>query len=76
MAGDERLLEGCEACPIMFVRDLGFWACEGGGDGEGKGKVNGIERGRSGGGLGCDGWWRPSFPNPRCPPDGGGGGRS
>jgi hypothetical protein len=38
MAGDERLLEGCEACPIMFVRDLGCWACEGGGGGGGKGK--------------------------------------
>ena len=38
MAGDERLLDGCEACPIMFVRDLGCWECEGGGGGGGKGK--------------------------------------
>ena len=33
MAGDERLLAGCDDCPIILVRDLGCW---GGGGGKGK----------------------------------------
>ena len=31
MAGDERLLDGCDACPIILARDLG---CGGGGKGK------------------------------------------
>ena len=37
MAGEERLLAGCDDCPMMLVRDLGCWEWGGSGGG-GKGK--------------------------------------
>lgn len=38
MAGDERLLDVCEAWPMMLARDLGCWEWDGGNGGGGKGK--------------------------------------